>query len=229
MTGVPVVTIDGPSGAGKGTVAQQLARTLRWNFLDSGALYRLLGLAAKRRGVPLEAQAQVAALARELDPEFVLGSPGESVRVRWLGEDVSAQLRGEDCARLASILAAQLAVRQALLDPQRALRRPPGLIADGRDMGTVVFPDARLKIYLTASTEERARRRYRQLKALGLDANLKTISQDLAARDASDSTRDVAPLKPAADAVVVDTTQMDVPAVCRRVLQLLEQRFTSPG
>jgi CMP/dCMP kinase len=229
MVGAPVVTIDGPSGAGKGTVAQQLARTLRWNFLDSGALYRLLGLAAERRGVPLEAEAQIAALASELDPEFVLGSPGEPVRVRWFGEDVSEQLRGEECARLASILAAKPTVRRALLDPQRALRRPPGLIADGRDMGTVVFPDALLKIYLTASIEERAGRRYRQLKALGVDANLKTILQDMAARDARDSARDVAPLKPAADAVVVDTTHVDVPAVCRRVLQLLEQRFTSQG
>jgi CMP/dCMP kinase len=232
MPQVPVLAIDGPSGSGKGTVGQILARRLGWHFLDSGALYRLLGLAARRLHVaPDHPPDQVgdragdlAVVAAGLEPEFLLGADGEPVRVLWEGEDVSDALRSESCGQMASTVAAIPAVRHALLDRQRALRREPGLVADGRDMGSVVFPDATLKIFLTASREERARRRHKQLKDLGADATLKAILRDMVERDARDSTRSIAPLLPAADAVVIDSTRMNVGEVCGRILGLLAGR-----
>ncbi len=221
---VPVITIDGPSGSGKGTIGRCLAEHLGWHFLDSGALYRVLGLAASRRGVALDDEDTLAELAAALDVRFVHGEDGE-VRVRLDGEDVNREIRTEESAARASRVASLPAVRQALLARQRAFRQPPGLVADGRDMGTVVFPDAPLKLFLTASVEERARRRYRQLKEKGVDAMLPRILADVRARDARDSERRVAPLLPAEDAVIIDTSGLAVAEVERRVLALVEERF----
>jgi cytidylate kinase len=164
-------------------------------------------------------------LAKTLHPEFAIGAGDEPIRVLWEGEDVSQALRGEACGKIASKVAAIPTVREALLEPQRAMRRPPGLVADGRDMGTVVFPDAILKVFLTASPEERARRRHKQLKELGIDANLNSILQQVTERDERDRTRRIAPLQPAPDAVMVDTTHMGVQDVCRKILKLLDQRL----
>jgi cytidylate kinase len=202
-----------------------LVRQLGWNFLDSGALYRLLGLAAQRARIPLGSEQDLAVLARTLHPKFVIRAEDGPVRVLWQGEDVSEALRSEACGEIASKVAAIRAVREALLAPQQAMRRPPGLIADGRDMGSVVFPDAVLKVFLTASREERARRRYKQLKDLGVDANLNSILQQMAERDERDRTRSIAPLQPAPNAVMVDTTHMGVQEVCRQILRLLDQRL----
>ncbi len=215
---VPVITLDGPSGSGKGTVGRALAERLGWHFLDSGALYRVLGLAALRRGVSLDDEAALARLAEGLEVEFAGG------RVLLAGEDVSGAIRSEEAGAAASKVAALPGVRQALLARQRAFRRPPGLVADGRDMGTVVFPDAPLKVFLDASAEERARRRHAQLKAQGVDVNLEQILTDIRARDRRDRERPVAPLRPAEDAVVIDTTELAPEAVIERILELAKAR-----
>jgi len=214
---VPVVTIDGPSGAGKGTVSRQLAARLGWHLLDSGALYRLTALAGER--LDREDAAGHARLAESLDIRFdTLPDGGERV---WLaGEDVSARLRTEQTGAGASRVAAWPPVRQALLRRQRAFARAPGLVADGRDMGTVVFPEAPLKIFLTATPEERARRRYKQLKDKGSDVNLAALSREIGERDRQDAGRAVAPLKPAVDAVLLDSTGMSVVEVVERILEL---------
>lgn len=215
---VPVLAIDGPGGAGKGTVSRLLAASLGWHYLDSGALYRILALAARRKGVDLEDEPRVAALAPGLDIRFGTGSD-DSV---WLdGEEVSADIRNEDAGAMASVVAALPAVRQALLWRQRAFRQPPGLVADGRDMGTVVFADAAHKVFLTASAQERADRRYKQLIAKGIDVNIGDLLADINARDARDSNRAVAPLRPAADATVVDTTRLSISQVVNQVLTLM--------
>ena len=220
---VPVIAIDGPSGSGKGTVSRILARRLGWHFLDSGALYRLVGLAALRRGLPLDDGRRLGAMARGLEAAF-REDPDGAVRVLLEGEDVTEALRGEGCAAAASRVAALPEVREALLERQRAFRRPPGLVADGRDMGTVVFPDALLKVFLTASREVRARRRYNQLKGKGADVNLGAILEELAERDARDSARSISPLRPAPDAVTVDTTALTVDQVVDRILALWRER-----
>ncbi|MER2602415.1 MAG: (d)CMP kinase, partial [Candidatus Competibacter phosphatis] len=204
---VPVIAIDGPSGVGKGTLCQWLATRLGWHLLDSGALYRLTALAAQRRGLPLEDEARVAAVAVALDAVFVADVAGTS-RVLLDGVEVGDVLRGEATGNAASRVAALPAVRAALLQRQRNFRRPPGLIADGRDMGTVVFPQAGLKLFLNASAEERARRRYKQLIEKGMDANLADLIEEIAERDARDAQRAVAPLQPAADAEMLDTTRL---------------------
>ena len=198
---VPVIAIDGPSASGKGTVAQAVARTLGFHYLDSGALYRLVALDAMRRGLDLGEDAGLTVLAERLDARFV--ADGE---VFLGGERATEAIRTEACSAAASRVAAVPGVRAALVERQRAFRQPPGLVADGRDMGSLLFPDARLKVFLTASLEARAERRYKQLKDKGIAANIQTLLRDLEQRDARDAARVVAPLKPAPDARILDTT-----------------------
>jgi len=214
----PVITIDGPSGSGKGTVAGLLARRLGWNLLDSGALYRLLAFAASNHGVDLTNEELLKALAAHLDVQFLAAEEGQLQRIILEGDDVSNDIRNEHVGAGASQVAALPAVREALLQRQRAFRETPGLIADGRDMGTVVFPDAPLKIFLTASAEERARRRYLQLKAKGDDVSLPSLLDEIRARDERDTQRSVAPLKPAADAIQLDSTELSIEQVLERIL-----------
>ena len=221
----PVITVDGPSGVGKGTLCQWLATRLGWHLLDSGALYRLTALAALNRNLPLEEESSVAAVAASLDVEFVTAADNGTVRVILDGAEVGAALRDETAGNAASRVAALPAVRAALLQRQRDFRRPPGLVADGRDMGTVVFPDAELKLFLTADAEERARRRHKQLSEKGLDANLDSLLGEIAERDARDTQRATAPLRPAADAEVLDTTGLSVADVCAWALALAGRRL----
>lgn len=222
---VPVLTIDGPSGAGKGTVSRAVAERLGWHFLDSGALYRATGLAARRRGIPPDAVDDLAALARDLDIRFI-ERPNDDPEVRVDGVDVSDELRSEEVGALASAIAAVPAVRAALVDRQRAFRIAPGLVADGRDMGTVIFPDAPFKVFLTASAAARAERRHKQLKQKGLDVKLVDLLQEIESRDARDAARTVAPLRPAADAVVIDSTGLPVEAVVDLVLDVVASAAT---
>lgn len=218
----PVVTIDGPSGTGKGTLGLALARELGWDFLDSGALYRLVGLLALKRGVALDDPAALHALAARLPVVFRPEAAGTVILLE--GEVVTDTIRTEVIGDAASRVAAWPEVRAALLDRQRQLRRPPGLIADGRDMGTVVFPDAPLKIFLTASPEARAERRYKQLKGKGNDVSLPALLEDIRARDERDAGRATAPLVPAPDAEILDTTQLGIDDVTDRVRELIRAR-----
>ncbi len=220
---VPVITIDGPSGSGKGTVSQRLARDLGWHYLDSGALYRLVGLAAERHRVALDDEAALAALAEALDVEFDLHA--DDLKVVLEGEDVTLAIRSETAGNRASKVAALPAVRTALVARQHAFRRLPGLVTDGRDMGTVIFPDAPLKLFLTASAEERANRRYKQLKEKGIDANISNLVAEIAERDARDSQRSTAPLRPAEDAIEVETSSIGIEEVMQQVARLCRQRF----
>jgi len=217
---VPVITIDGPSGSGKGTISRMLARELGFHFLDSGALYRLLAFAAEQRGIALDDESALAVLSGELDIRFP--ADGEGDRVLLDGEDVGDAIRTEAAGGGASRVAALPAVREALLDRQRRFRLIPGLVADGRDMGTVVFPDADAKIFLTASAEERAKRRYKQLKEKGMSVVFEDILADIQVRDERDASRSVAPLRPAQDADLVDTTELDIPATIERLRDLLK-------
>lgn len=223
MTGIPVIAVDGPSGAGKGMVTRALVRRLGWHLLDSGALYRLLALAAHARGIVLEDSPAVAALAPRLDIHFEQDAGGQE-RIRLDGEDVTRSVRSETTGGLASRIAAAPAVRTALFERQQAFRQPPGLVADGRDMGTVVFPDAVLKIFLDASPEERARRRQAQLRENGVNATLDSLFAEIKARDARDRGRAIAPLVPAPDAVQMDTTRLDPSAVLAELDALLISR-----
>ncbi len=209
---IPIITIDGPSASGKGTVAERVAVALGFHFLDSGALYRLTALSAMKHGVVLDDEARVAELAEKLPASFHDGAV-------WLADDnVTEAIRAETVGEGASKVAALPAVRAALLDRQRAYRQAPGLVADGRDMGTVVFVDAMAKVFLTASAEARAERRYKQLIGKGNSANLPALVADMQARDARDTARAVAPLKPAPDALFLDTTQMDIESAVQAVL-----------
>jgi cytidylate kinase len=214
----PVIALDGPSGSGKGTLAGLLANRLGWNLLDSGAIYRLLAHGAGKRGIDLADEAALVELAGQLDVQFVPGQPGQEQVTLLDGEDVTRAIRTEQAGAGASRVASLPAVRAALLDRQRAFRAAPGLIADGRDMGTVVFPDAPLKIFLTASVEERARRRYLQLKEKGEAVNLAGLFEEIRARDERDTQRATAPLKPADDALLLDSTELSIEQVLERIL-----------
>lgn len=214
----PVVTIDGPSGSGKGTIAHRLAAQLGFHVLDSGSLYRLLGLAAQQHGVRMDNEAALEVLAAHLDVQFSQHGDSDPVIVLE-GEDVTTQIRTEEIGRAASLVAALPAVRKALLNRQHAFREAPGLVADGRDMGTVVFQDACLKIFLTASADARAERRHRQLLEKGFDASLPALIEDIKDRDDRDTNRAIAPLRPATDAIVLDSTALGIEAVMERVMQ----------
>jgi len=214
-----VITVDGPSGSGKGTLCQLLAKELGWNLLDSGALYRLVALAADHHGVELDDTEALTVLAEHLDVQFNAVEGSDGIRIVLEGEEVTDTIRTEKVGGDASVVAAIPAVREALLNRQRAFATEPGLIADGRDMGTVVFPDAPLKIYLDASAEERADRRYNQLINKGLGASLQAILEDIKARDARDMNRAVAPLKPAQDAIVLDSTKLTIDEVLAAVME----------
>lgn len=217
-----VITIDGPVSSGKGTIARRVAVALGWHLLDSGALYRLLGLHARNLGISLEDAEALVALARELPCRFI--EQDGDLLIELAGKDVTDFLRTEEVGELASRVAVHQPVRDALLGRQQAFAVGPGLVADGRDMGTVVFARAPLKIYLTASAEERARRRYNQLKEKGFGANLAALVEDIRNRDARDMNRDVAPLKPADDALVIDSTDMTIDDVLHRILDEARRR-----
>jgi len=224
---IPVIAVDGPSGSGKGTVCRLVARALGWHLLDSGALYRLVALAGDRAGLDASDQAGHAALAGSLDIRFEVDEAGTE-RVLLGGEDITRELRSEKAGNAASRVAAWPDVRKALFQRQRRFMQPPGLVADGRDMGSVVFQDAGLKIFLTASAEERARRRHKQLKEKGLGVNLAALSAEISERDRRDATREVAPLVACEDAVVIDSTALNIDAVVERVLELARDRFPGP-
>ena len=215
----PVVTVDGPSGAGKGTLCMLLANKLGYHLLDSGAIYRVLALAALHHGVDLESEDALVPIATHLDVQFI--AEGDLVKVILEGEDVSGELRKEETGMAASKVAALPRVREALLRRQRAFSTSPGLVADGRDMGTVVFPGAPFKVFLTASAQARAERRFQQLKAQGEDVKIATLLQEIEARDARDMGRKAAPLKAADDAVTIDTTEYSIEQVLEKVLSLV--------
>lgn len=219
---IPVITLDGPSGTGKGTIAHMLAQELGWHILDSGALYRVVAVGAVARAIPYADIEGLCRFGKTMDVRFSTVFPGSIVLE---GEEISDLVRLEESGAKASIVAAIPALRQALLERQYAFRQAPGLVADGRDMGTVVFPDARLKFFLTASPEVRAERRYKQLINKGVGVNLPGLLIDIKARDERDATRAVAPMVPAADAVVIDTSALNANEVYQRVKQEVIARF----
>jgi cytidylate kinase len=230
MKNVPVITIDGPTASGKGTISRLLAQRLDWAILDSGALYRLVALKALRQNLPLDNENGLAQVALDLDIRFGgTDSDGladaQETQVFLDGENVTLAIRTEQCGAAASKIAALPAVRGALLDKQRAFRQPPGLIADGRDMGTVVFPDALVKIFLTASAQERANRRYNQLIEKGVSVNLSDLFDEIAERDKRDSSRSAAPLVAAVDAVELDTSNITAQQAAQRILDLYQNRI----
>jgi cytidylate kinase len=220
----PVITIDGPSGAGKGTVSTLLAKKLGWHFLDSGAIYRVLAVASIHHQIPAEDETGLLPLASGLDVNFE--TTGNGVRVILEGEDVSDTIRTEEVAATASKIASLPSIREALLRRQRGFKQSPGLVADGRDMGTVVFPEAQVKIFLTASAEERADRRFNQLKDMGQDVNVLCLLQGIVARDERDANRTVAPLVPAKDALVLDSTDLNVEQVLEKIEMFIEEKLT---
>jgi CMP/dCMP kinase len=226
-TDVPIVTIDGPSSSGKGTISRIVAARVGWHLLDSGALYRLVALAGLRNKVDPDDVPEHVSLARTMRVEFGSQEGGHE-RILLGGDDVTRQIRTEEAGAGASRVAAWPAVRAALTDRQRAFAQAPGLVADGRDMGTVIFPGAQLKVFLTASAEERAQRRHKQLIEKGPAASLAALSREIAERDLRDSTRQVAPLKPAPDAQLLDSTGLSIDAVVERVLSLGRERNLWP-
>jgi cytidylate kinase len=223
MSDIPVIAVDGPSGTGKGTICSHLANWLDWNFLDSGALYRILVVAAAKYQLELDNEPAIADIAESLDVVFQRPQSGKDVIVIFEGDDISQKIRTEACGNSASQIAVLPQVRSALLERQRQFQQPPGLVADGRDMGTVVFSHAPLKIYLMASAEERAKRRYKQLKQKGFNVNLPRLAADIAERDTRDSQRTISPLQPADDAIVVDTTIMEISEVIKKIETLVQE------
>jgi cytidylate kinase len=219
----PVITIDGPSGAGKGTVSTLLAKKLGWHFLDSGAIYRVLAVASIHHQIPAEDETGLLPLASGLDVNFETTENG--VRVILEGEDVSDTIRTEDVGATASKIASLPSIREALLRRQRGFKQSPGLVADGRDMGTVVFPEAQVKIFLTASADERADRRFKQLKGMGQDVSMLRLLQDIKARDERDANRTVAPLVPAKDAFVIDSTGLNIEQVLEKIEMFIEEKL----
>lgn len=218
---VPVLTIDGPSGSGKGTISRLVAQRLGWHYLDSGALYRAVGVAAGWGDIDLADPAALVRCTFDTKIDFIEDDRTRELKIIVNGLDATDELRTETSGAAASAIAAIPEVRAALKDRQRAFRRPPGLVADGRDMGTVIFPDAAHKVFLTASAEERAERRYKQLKDKGVSVTLDGLLREILARDARDAQRVVAPLRPAEDAVRIDTTGLGITEVVERVLALL--------
>jgi len=227
MTNAPVITVDGPSGTGKGTLCSRISRWLGWNLLDSGALYRILALLAQRENIPVTEVAKVAGLvaARRPEVQFISAEGDEPVTVILDGTDVGALIRREDCGSAASSVAAHGTVREALLEWQRSFQRPPGLVADGRDMGTVVFPDAELKVFLTANPRVRAKRRYKQLKEKGIYVSFDYLVESIAERDRRDTQRILSPLKPADGAVEIDTSGSGRDDVFGQVAEIIRKRF----
>ena len=220
ITKIPIITVDGPSGVGKGAVSFALAQILQWNILDSGSLYRTLALAVLRQKIDINDEDALSRCAQSLDISFNYNEDNNGISVLFNTEDISNLIRKELYGSLASKVAAFKGVRKALLLRQREFQKPPGLIADGRDMGTVVFQDATVKIYLSASREERARRRYKQLKEKGFSVNLARLSDEIAERDDRDKVRKESPMKPASDAVIIDTTEVNVKQVVRQITDL---------
>ena len=224
---VPVIAIDGPVGSGKGTVSHRVATELGFLLLDSGALYRVVALAARGRGASFRDAEALAQLAATLDIAFVPGDAADPVRTLLDGVDVTREIRSEQCGNDASRVSAVPEVRATLLARQHGFRRPPGLVADGRDMGSVVFPDAPVKVFLTASAQARAERRHKQLIAKGIGVSVTRLFREMTERDKRDRERSVAPLKPAEDAVVVDTTGLDADTVVARVLEIARCRLAA--
>ena len=216
---IPVLAIDGPSGSGKGTISRQVAERLQWHLLDSGALYRLVAYAAHAIDIPFQWGVALERVIQDLDVRFDSDEAGEE-RILLAGEDVTFNIRHEDCGRMASEIAVIPEVRLALVQLQRSFQRPPGLVADGRDMGTVIFPEAGAKIFLTADPGERAQRRYKQLKEKGIDVSLAALRDDIVKRDERDSQRSVSPLKPADDAIQIDTTGLSIAEVVDLVMHI---------
>jgi len=223
---IPVLTIDGPAGAGKGTISRRVAQALNWAYLDSGALYRAVGIAAAWEGIGLDEPMELAACASRTDIKFISQHIEEPI-ILINGKEATADIRSELAGSMASALAAQPEVRKALIDLQRSYRKAPGLVADGRDMGTVIFPDAPFKFFLTASALERANRRHKQLMEKGVSVKLESLLHEIVARDERDANRTVAPLKPADDAIVIDSTAMPIDAVIDQVLSVLPAHYRS--
>ena len=221
---IPVITIDGPSGAGKGTVARIVAEQLGWHLLDSGAIYRVLAVAAQHHNISVEDEASLLPVAAHLDVQFQTSSEGEG-KVILEGENVSNAIRIEEIGALASKVAAFPRVREALLRRQRAFKVKPGLVADGRDMGTVVFVNAAIKVFLTATAEERAQRRFNQLKDKGFDVKIGRLLDDIRLRDERDQNRKVAPLVPAEGALIIDSTELSIDEVVSKILSFSNEKL----